>query len=175
MPKILEIITEPNLLLHQKSVLVNEVTDKLRSLMQDMLVTMHHNNGIGLAAVQVSILKKVIVIELPAEAAMGIPMPLFMVNAEIIKKSDDTIKFKEGCLSVPGFFAEVTRSKDITIKFINYNGKEEILDIPHSLLAACIQHEIDHTNGIVFIDYLSKLKKDLAVKKVLKYLKKSQY
>ena len=174
MPKILNIVTEPSPILHKKSESVKEVTDEIRLLMQDMLITMHHNNGIGLAAVQVGVLKKVIVIELPAEAAIDAYMPLFMVNAEIIKKSDDTIEFKEGCLSVPSFFAEVTRPKDIIVKFLNYDGKEEILNIPHSLLAVCVQHEIDHTNGIVFIDYLSKLKRNIAIKKVIKHLKESK-
>ncbi|CAK6537206.1 MAG: peptide deformylase [Candidatus Midichloria mitochondrii] len=169
MPNILDIIVEPNPLLHKKSLPVDSVDDSLRGFMGDMLATMHHNNGVGLAAVQVGVLKKIIVIDVGKEFANGVPMPLFMVNAEIVKRSEDLAEFREGCLSVPGFFAEVTRPADITVKFINYEGKEEGLNIPHGLLAVCVQHEIDHTNGIVFIDYLSKLKKDFALKKSLKF------
>ncbi|MDJ1257118.1 MAG: peptide deformylase [Candidatus Midichloria sp.] len=169
MPNILDIVVEPNPLLHKKSLSVDSIDDSLRSFMDDMLATMYHNNGIGLAAIQVGVLKKIIVIDVSKEFANNVPMPLFMINAEIIKRSEDLAEFREGCLSVPGFFAEVTRPADITVKFINYEGKEEELNISHGLLAVCVQHEIDHTNGIVFIDYLSKLKKDFALKKSFKF------
>lgn len=169
MPNILDIVVEPNPLLHKKSLSVDSIDDSLRSFMDDMLATMYHNNGIGLAAIQVGVLKKIIVIDVGKEFANNVPMPLFMINAEIIKRSEDLAEFREGCLSVPGFFAEVTRPADITVKFINYERKEEELNISHGLLAVCVQHEIDHTNGIVFIDYLSKLKKDFALKKSLKF------
>ncbi|WHQ46913.1 MAG: peptide deformylase [Candidatus Midichloria sp.] len=173
MPNILDIVVEPDQLLHKKSLLVDSIDGKLRSFMDDMLVTMYHNNGIGLAAVQVGVLKKIIVIDLGRRLANSMQMPLFMINAEIIKKSETLAEFREGCLSVPGFFAEVSRSADITVKFINYEGIEEKLDIQHGLLSVCVQHEIDHTNGIVFIDYLSKLKRDFALKKSLKTKEKA--
>lgn len=168
MPKILELITEPDPILHKKSSFVDNVDDKIRDLMDNMLVTMHHNEGIGLAAVQVGILKNVIVIDVDESNASGIQMPLFMANAEIIEYSKNKTDFKEGCLSLPGFRAEVTRPESIVVKFLDYNNTPQQITVEHSILSVCIQHEIDHTNGILFIDYISKLKKDIAMKKMIK-------
>jgi len=154
MRKTLRIITEPNPILHEKSLSVTAIDDEVRSFMDDMLVAMYENKGIGLAAVQVGILKRIIVIDVEQEGSDGFKMPLFMVNAEIVKKSKEYASFPEGCLSVPNFSAEVMRPADITVRFINYNGLTEEIEVKNSLLSVCIQHEIDHTNGILFTDHV---------------------
>jgi len=163
-----KILTEPDLFLRQKSIKVEKVSDELRSLMDDMIETMHAAPGIGLAAIQVGVPKRVIVIDLSREDEKK--NPLYFVNPEIISNSSIDAAYEEGCLSVPGQFAEINRPDKCKIKFLDYNGKEKILDA-EGLLATCIQHEIDHLEGILFIDYLSKLKKTMIVKKLSKQKK----
>ena len=124
--------------------------------------------GIGLAAVQVGILKRVIVIDISKNEEKK--TPLFLINPEIISKSKKTSVYEEGCLSLPGHFAEIERPAECQIKFVDYNGKEKEL-LANGLLATCIQHEVDHLNGVLFIDYLSKLKKDMIIKKLIKHKK----
>ena len=160
-----EILTEPNEILRKKSLLVDQVDGDIQKLMDDMLETMYLAPGIGLAAIQVGVLKRVIVLDI---ARKDEPKnPLYFINPEIITKSKDSLAYEEGCLSVPGQFAEITRSSNCYIKYLDYYGQPQELKT-EGLLATCIQHEIDHLEGILFIDYLSKLKKTMIVKKLSK-------
>ena len=133
-----------------------------------MLETMYAAPGIGLAAIQIGILKRLVVIDISKEKEKR--KPIFLVNPEIIYRSKETSVYEEGCLSLPGQFAEVERPAECSVKYIDYFGKEKELKA-NGLLATCIQHEIDHLNGILFIDYLSKLKKDMIIKKLVKHKK----
>ena len=126
-----------------------------------MLETMYAAPGIGLAAVQVGVLKRLIVIDISKDKEKK--DPLFLINPEITHRSVQTSVHEEGCLSLPGHFAEIERPAECQIKFIDYNGKEKKVSAK-GLLATCIQHEVDHLNGVLFMDYLSKLKKDMIVK-----------
>ncbi len=163
-----KILTEPDPFLRQKSSNVEEVNDEVRSLMDDMLETMYDAPGIGLAAIQIGIPKRIIVIDLSKKDEKK--NPLYFVNPEILDKSNDDASYEEGCLSVPNQFAEISRPDTCTVKFLDYNGKEKILEAK-GLLATCIQHEMDHLEGILFIDYLSKLKKSMIIKKLSKQKK----
>ena len=168
MAEILPLVIEPNQLLHRVSSDVEAVDDVTREVMGSMLLSMYHYKGVGLAAVQVGILKRIIVIDVGEEHSQGIPQPMFLINASILNLSKEIKDFKEGCLSLPGIYYDVIRPEKLSVSFLDYYGKEQTLDIAHGLLSACIQHEIDHTNGIVFIDHLSKLKRDIAMKKLLR-------
>ena len=163
-----KIVIEPDPILREKSVPLEKVDNELRKLLDDMLETMYAAPGIGLAAVQVGILKRLIVIDISKDKEKK--KPLFLINPEIISRSKKTSTYEEGCLSLPGHFAEIERPAECQIKFINYEGKEKELKAD-GLLATCIQHEIDHLNGILFVDYLSKLKKDMIIKKLVKHKK----
>ena len=163
-----EILTEPNKLLRTKSLAVEKVDKDLQKLMDDMLETMYAAPGIGLAAIQVGVPKRVIVLDIDSKE--GPKNPMFFVNPEIIERSPNSSTYEEGCLSVPGQFAEIDRPDKCQIKFLDYNGEEQSLNA-EGLLATCIQHEIDHLEGILFIDYLSKLKKSMIVKKLSKQKK----
>ena len=136
--------------------------------MDDMLETMYAAPGIGLAAIQVGILKRLVVIDISKGEEEK--KPIFLINPQIVHQSKKTSVYEEGCLSLPGQFAEIERPAECTIKYIDYNGKEKDLKAD-GLLATCIQHEVDHLNGILFIDYLSKLKKDMIIKKLVKQKK----
>ena len=159
------IITEPNKILRQISQSVEKVGDEERKLMQDMLETMYQANGIGLAAIQIGIPKRIIVMDISKENEKKDPK--YFVNPVIKKK--DTLKntYEEGCLSVPNQFAEIDRPSKCEIEYLDYNGEKKILKA-EGLLATCIQHEMDHLEGILFIDYLSKLKKSMIIKKLSK-------
>ena len=167
MPK-RRILIEPDLILRKKSQKLEKVDDELRKLMDDMLETMYDAPGIGLAAVQVGILKRLIVIDISKEEQKK--NPIFLVNPLITYKSENTSVHEEGCLSLPGHFAEIERPSNCHVDYIDYNGKKKTLKAS-GLLSTCIQHEIDHLNGILFIDYLSKLKKDMIIKKLVKHKK----
>ena len=160
-----KILTEPDPFLRKKSAIVEEVNDEIRSLMDDMLETMYDAPGIGLAAIQIGVPKRVIVIDLSKGDEKKSPM--FFVNPEIIVKSNDDAVYEEGCLSVPNQFAEINRPETCKVKFLDYKGKEQTLEAK-GLLATCIQHEMDHLEGVLFIDYLSKLKKSRIIKKLSK-------
>ncbi len=162
------IIIEPDPILRKKSVKLEKVDDELRKLLDDMLETMYAAPGIGLAAVQVGILKRLIVIDISKDKEKT--NPLFLINPQIISQSENKSTYEEGCLSLPGHFAEIERPAECQIKYIDYYGEEKKLTAD-GLLATCIQHEIDHLNGVLFIDYLSKLKKDMIVKKLIKQKK----
>ena len=163
-----KIIIEPDIILRKKSETLEKVDNELRSLMDDMLETMYAAPGIGLAAVQVGILKRLIVIDISKDKEKK--NPLFLVNPEIVSKSNKTSIYEEGCLSLPGYFAEIERPAECKIEYLDYGGKKSEMDV-NGLLATCIQHEVDHLNGVLFIDYLSKLKKDMIVKKLVKHKK----
>ena len=163
-----KIVIEPDPILRKKSESLEKVDDEVRKLLDDMLETMYAAPGIGLAAVQVGILKRIIVIDISKDEEKK--TPLFLVNPEIISRSKKTSVYEEGCLSLPGHFAEIERPAECQVKFIDYDGKEKEL-VADGLLATCIQHEVDHLNGVLFIDYLSKLKKDMIVKKLIKQKK----
>lgn len=160
-----EIITAPDPRLKQVSKPVEKVDDALRALMDDMLETMYAAPGIGLAAIQVGEPLRVIVMDLAGEGEE--PAPRYFVNPEILWTSDDLAAYEEGCLSVPDYYDEVERPARCKVKFLDYNGAEQVLDC-EGLLATCIQHEMDHLEGVLFIDYLSRLKRERAVKKVQK-------
>jgi peptide deformylase len=160
-----EIVIEPDPILRKKSESLEKVDDELRSLLDDMLETMYSAPGIGLAAVQVGILKRLIVIDISKEKDKK--NPLFLINPEIISRSKNTSIHEEGCLSLPGHYAEIERPAECHIKYIDYTGKQKEIEA-NGLLSTCIQHEVDHLNGILFIDYLSKLKKDMILKKLVK-------
>ena len=160
-----EIVIEPDPILRKKSESLEKVDDELRSLLDDMLETMYTAPGIGLAAVQVGILKRLIVIDISKEKDKK--NPLFLINPEIISRSKNTSIHEEGCLSLPGHYAEIERPAECHIKYIDYTGKQKEIEA-NGLLSTCIQHEVDHLNGILFIDYLSKLKKDMILKKLVK-------
>ncbi len=159
------ILTEPNKLLRQISKNVDEVGKEEQRLMDDMLDTMYHAKGIGLAAIQIGVPKRIIVMDISKEE--GKKEPLYFVNPVI--KNKDTLKsrYEEGCLSVPNQFAEIDRPSKCEIEYLNYNGEKKLIKVD-GLLATCIQHEMDHLNGILFIDYLSKLKKSIIIKKLSK-------
>ena len=164
-----KIVIEPDPILRQKSENLEKVDDDLRRLLDDMLETMYSAPGIGLAAVQIGILKRLIVIDISKEKEKK--NPLFLINPEIISKSKNTSIYEEGCLSLPGHFAEIERPAECQVKYIDYDGKKKEIKAK-GLLSTCIQHEIDHLDGKLFIDYLSKLKKDMIIKKLIKQKKK---
>ncbi len=158
------IITEPNKILRQVSKPVPAVGNEERKLMDDMLETMYAANGIGLAAIQIGIPKRIIVVDISKD---GKKNPMYFVNPIINNKDKEQTTYEEGCLSVPDYFAEVDRPKYCEVEYLDYNGKSKVLEA-EGLLATCIQHEMDHLEGILFIDYLSKLKKTMIVKKLSK-------
>ena len=146
--------------------LVETVRKEERKLMDDMLETMYHANGIGLAAIQIGIPKRIIVIDILKNEEKKNPM--YFVNPIIKNKNSEYSTYEEGCLSVPNYFAEIDRPNKCEIEYLDYNGQKKILKA-NGLLATCIQHEMDHLEGILFIDYLSKLKKTIIVKKLSKH------
>ena len=163
-----KILTEPNPFLRQKSKLVDKVDDSIRELMDDKVEKMYNAPGIGLAAIQIGEPKRVIVLD--ASKNPKKKKPMYFANPEIVSTSKDDATYEEGCLSVPGQFAEIDRPDKCHIKYLDYNGKTKELKA-EGLLATCIQHEIDHLEGILFIDYLSKLKKTMIIKKLSKQKK----
>ena len=163
-----KILTEPDPFLRQKSKLVEKVDDSIRKIMDDMLETMYQAPGIGLAAIQIGIPKRIIVLDISKDPEKK--EPLYFVNPEKVYTSEDQATYEEGCLSVPGQFAEIDRPNKCHIKYLDYNGDSKELKA-EGLLATCIQHEIDHLEGILFIDYLSKLKRSMITKKLSKQKK----
>ena len=159
------ILTEPNKLLRQVSLPVEKVRKEERILMDDMLETMYEAKGIGLAAIQVGIPKRIIVMDIGNRDKEKEPM--YFVNPIIKNKNSNHSTYEEGCLSVPDQFAEIDRPSACEVEYLDYNGNKKILKAS-GLLATCIQHEMDHLEGILFIDYLSKLKKMMIVKKLSK-------
>ena len=165
------ILTEPNKILRQKSNPVDHVGEEEQKLMDDMLETMYAAPGIGLAAIQIGIPKRIIIMDISRKKENK--NPLHFINPEIVWKADEDIIYEEGCLSVPNQFAEINRPKECHVKYLDYFGQPQLLKA-EGLLATCIQHEIDHLEGILFIDYLSKLKKTMIIKKLSKQKGKSE-
>lgn len=160
-----EILTVPHPVLKQVSAPVTAVDDELRALMDDMLETMYAAPGIGLAAVQIGVPKRVIVMDLAREGEE--PQPRHYVNPEILWRSEDTAPYEEGCLSVPEIYDEIERPARVSLRYLNYQG-EVVQEDAEGLFAVCIQHEMDHLEGVLFIDHLSRLKREQAIKKVRK-------
>ena len=168
-----KILTEPNKNLRKKSLKVENVDKDIQSLMDDMLETLYAAPGIGLAAIQVGVAKRVIIVDINRDRNKDKEPkknPIYFVNPEIVWKSEDKFTYEEGCLSVPNQFAEIDRPKQCNVKYLDYNGQPQELKAD-GLLSICIQHEIDHLEGILFIDYLSKLKKEMIIKKLSKQTK----
>ena len=159
------ILTEPNKLLRQVSKTVDKVGDEERKLMDDMLDTMYDAPGIGLAAIQIGVPKRIIVMDIGRDKDKK--EPRYFVNPVIKNKNIIKAKYEEGCLSVPNQFAEIERPNSCEVEYLDYDGKKQLLKAD-GLLATCIQHEMDHLEGILFIDYLSKLKKSMILKKLSK-------
>ena len=159
------ILTEPNKILRQISKSVEGVGIQEKKIMDDMLDTMYAANGIGLAAIQIGIPKRIIVMDISKDENKK--QPMYFVNPVIHNKNPEKSTYEEGCLSVPNQFAEIDRSSKCEVEYLDYNGNKQNLQA-EGLLATCIQHEIDHLEGILFIDYLSKLKKEMIIKKLYK-------
>ena len=159
------ILIEPNKLLRQISDSVEKVGDEERKLMDDMLDTMYAAPGIGLAAIQIGVPKRIIVMDISRDENKK--EPRYFVNPVIKKKNPNKATYEEGCLSVPDQFAEIERPNACEVEYLDYDGKKQLLKAD-GLLATCIQHEMDHLEGILFIDYLSKLKKTMIIKKLSK-------
>jgi len=166
-----KILTEPNVILRRKSIAVKKVDKDLQKLMNDMLETMYAAPGIGLAAIQIGVPKRIIILDIASKNEPKNPM--YFINPEIIEKSTNSSTYEEGCLSVPGQFAEIDRPDSCHIKYLDYYGQVKELKA-EGILATCIQHEMDHLEGILFIDYLSKLKKSMILKKLSKQKKQEQ-
>ncbi|PDH21556.1 MAG: peptide deformylase [Pelagibacterales bacterium MED-G42] len=158
------ILTEPNKLLRQISQKVDKVGIEEQKLMDDMLETMYAAKGIGLAAIQIGIPKRIIVMDISKEEAKK---PIYFVNPVIKNKDPLKATYEEGCLSVPNQFANIDRPSRCEVEYLDYDGKKQILKA-NGLFATCIQHEMDHLNGVLFIDYLSKLKRSIIIKKLSK-------
>ena len=159
------ILIEPDKILRKISEPVVEVGTEEQKLMNDMIDTMYAANGIGLAAIQIGVSKRIIVIDISRDENKKEPM--YFVNPVIKKKNPDKAIYEEGCLSVPDQFAEIERPNACEVEYLDYDGKKQLLKAD-GLLATCIQHEMDHLEGILFIDYLSKLKKTMIIKKLSK-------
>lgn len=182
---ILPLTISPDPILKAVAQDVDKVDANLQKLMDDMLQTMYHEKGIGLAANQVGVLKRIIVMDVNYESGrydvqecgahchedhLENKDPIFMVNPKIIKASKEISTFYEGCLSFPEIRAEIKRPKEVEIEYLDYHGQKQILKA-HGILATCVQHEIDHLNGITFVDYLSKTKREMLAKKLQKLLR----
>ena len=163
-----EILTVPNPVLKQVSQPVAAVDGELRALMDDMLETMYDAPGIGLAAIQIGVPKRVIVMDLAREEEPKAPR--YFVNPEILWSSEEMQGYEEGCLSVPEYYDEVQRPSKVRLRYLNYQG-DTVEEEAEGLYAVCIQHEMDHLDGVLFIDHLSRLKREQAVKKVKKLVK----
>jgi peptide deformylase len=168
---LLPILTAPDPRLKKKSLPVEAVDDGVRQLMDDMLETMYDAPGIGLAAPQIGVLKRVIVLDIEREDTKT--GPLFMANPEIIDASDEDVSYEEGCLSVPEHYSDVVRPAKVTVRYLDRDNKVQEL-AAEGLLATCLQHEIDHLDGILFIDHISALKRNMILRKLLKARKEKE-
>lgn len=166
-----DIIKFPDPLLRTVSDPVPAVTDDLRALMDDMLDTMYAAPGIGLAAVQIGVPKRVVVIDLAKEDEPR--QPMFFVNPEIVWRAEEEAEYEEGCLSIPEVYDKITRPAEVRVQYLDRDGAERELAC-QGLLATCLQHEIDHLDGVLFIDRLSRLKRDRVVKKFAKAARKKE-
>ena len=168
---LLPILTAPDPRLKKKSLPVDVVDAGIRQLMDDMLETMYAAPGIGLAAPQVGALKRVIVLDIDREETKT--GPLFMANPEIVEASDEDVTYEEGCLSVPEHYSDVARPATVRVRYLDRDGKTQELAC-EGLLATCVQHEIDHLDGILFIDHISSLKRNMNLRKLHKARKEKE-
>ena len=168
---LLPILTAPDPRLKKKSLAVPAVDDETRQLMDDMLETMYAAPGIGLAAPQVGVLKRVIVLDIDREDTKT--GPLFMANPEIVEASEEDAMYEEGCLSVPEHYSDVVRPAHVTVRYLDRDGNRQELAC-EGLLSTCVQHEIDHLDGILFIDHISALKRNMILRKLLKARKEKE-
>ena len=164
-----EIITLPDRRLRQVSEPVKNIDAGVRKLVDDMLATMYDAPGIGLAAIQIGIAKRIVTMDLSKKTDEH--HPRVFINPEVTWKSNDKVAHEEGCLSIPEYYEEVERPSEVKVKYLDLDGKPHEITAK-GLLATCIQHEVDHTNGVLFIDHLSKLKRDRVTKKFTKAAKK---
>lgn len=162
------LIILPDPLLRQVSKPIERVDDELLKLADDMLETMYDAPGIGLAGIQIGVPRRILVIDLAREGEE--PAPQIFINPEIVASSEELSVYEEGCLSIPEYYAEVERPATVTVKHIGRDGKEHLAEAD-GLLATCLQHELDHLNGILFIDHISRLKRDMVIKKFTKAAK----
>ncbi|KRB58985.1 peptide deformylase [Rhizobium sp. Root708] len=162
------LIILPDPLLRQVSKPIERVDSDLQRLVDDMLETMYDAPGIGLAAIQVGVPRRMLVIDVSREGEEK--QPLVFINPEVVKSSDERSLYEEGCLSIPDYYAEVERPATIGVKYLDRDGKEQLIDAD-GLLATCLQHEIDHLNGVLFIDHISRLKREMVIKKFTKAAK----
>ena len=162
---VLPIITAPDPLLKLKSEPVEQVDDALRKLMDDMLETMYLAPGIGLSAIQVAVPKRIVVVDVAREDEPA--NPLYLVNPELVRVSDEMAVYEEGCLSLPDHYADVERPAEIEVEFLDYHGKKQSMKA-EGLLATCIQHEMDHLEGVLFVDHISTLKRNMILRKLKK-------
>ncbi|MGE0845868.1 MAG: peptide deformylase [Flavobacteriaceae bacterium] len=160
-----DIITIPDPKLRQVCAPVERVDGEVRALLDDMLETMYDAPGIGLAACQIGDMRRLVVIDVAGKEEE--PNPLFLVNPEIVAVSEEKSVHEEGCLSIPDFYEEVERSARCTVRFLDRDGREQVMEC-EGLLATCVQHEVDHLDGKLFIDYISRLKRERVVKKFSK-------
>jgi peptide deformylase len=171
--KILPLIIAPDAFLKKISKPVEAVDDDLREFMKNMVATMYKENGIGLASVQVGVLKRVLVMDVDYEiddhhgAHVTNSNPQYFINPEIIEFSKNNSSFNEGCLSFPGARAEVIRPESIKLKYLDFNGEKQVKEFD-GISATCLQHEIDHLNGITFVDKISPLKREMILKRIKK-------
>ncbi|MBI1215602.1 MAG: peptide deformylase [Alphaproteobacteria bacterium] len=178
---IMPIYIAPHSVLKKVAEPIEAVNDELKKLMDDMLETMYNAPGIGLAAPQVGVSKRLLVLDveqprgpddedLPLEKRRG--KPICFVNPEVLWSSDEPNVYDEGCLSLPGQFAEIERPKKVRVKFVNYEGKQEEIEAD-GLLATCLQHEIDHLDGVLFVDHLSQIKRNMIMRRLKKWTKEN--
>ena len=159
------LIILPDPLLRQQSKPIEQVDAEITRLADDMLETMYDAPGIGLAAIQIGVPRRMLVIDISREDEDR--NPVVFINPEILKVSDDVSAYEEGCLSIPDYYAEVERPASLTVGYIDRDGKKQTVEAD-GLLATCLQHEMDHLNGVLFIDHISRLKRDMVIKKFTK-------
>lgn len=167
----LKVYEYPHPVLKKKAEKVAAVDDEMRKFLDDMLETMYAENGCGLAAPQVGVSQRVVVIDIAHEGEE--PNPMYMVNPEIVWKSEETEICEEGCLSLPSLRAEVERPASVKVKYLDYNGQESEL-LAEEFLAVAVQHELDHLDGVLYIDHVSRLKRQMLIKKLEKMRKEQQ-
>jgi len=172
---ILPLVIAPDPFLNQPSQKVGAIDNNIRALLDDMAETMYDSQGIGLAAVQIGIHQRLVVVDVEwRDDDLRTRKPLKLINPEIVTSSDDLSHYNEGCLSFPSQYSEVTRPAFVEVRYQDESGTEKTLKA-EGLLATCIQHEIDHTNGITFVDHISKLKRDMILKKLVKAKKQGLF
>jgi peptide deformylase len=171
---ILPLVIAPDERLKTVSEPIKSVDDGIRKLAADMLDTMYAERGIGLAAVQVGVLKRMLVADVTWRDEEGPGQQYVLINPEVLESSEEEHVYKEGCLSFPDQFAEVTRPAFVRVRYLDLNGKQQEERF-EGLPATCIQHEIDHINGIVFVDHISPLKRDMIIRKLKKMKKQGVF